>query len=73
MERVRGLIGETPGRQIEKEIQNNRKVYEYDRITLVFPKKYHNFLKHFRDKQLSIHITEKDGSLTILLSENKNA
>jgi hypothetical protein len=50
---------------------NDKKIYNYDRITLVFPTEYHDLLKPLRDKQLSIHVTRKDGSLNISLSEEQ--
>jgi hypothetical protein len=50
---------------------NDKNIYNYDRITLVFPTKYHDLLKPLRDKQLSIHVTSKDGSLNISLSEEQ--
>jgi hypothetical protein len=53
----------------KRRYKNNRKIYEYDRIILVFPKEYHHLLKPLRSKQLSMLVMRKDGSLTILLSE----
>jgi hypothetical protein len=49
--------------------KNNKKIYEYDRITLVFPQKFHELLKPLRDKKLSIYITRTDRGLNISLSE----
>lgn len=55
----------------KRRYMNNKRIYEYDRITLVFPRQYHNMLKHFRDKQLSISVTRKDRSLDVSLSEDQ--
>ena len=57
----------------KRKYKNGKKIYEYDRITLVFPREYHDLLKLLQGKQLSIHVTKKDGSLNILLSENKQS
>ncbi len=51
--------------------KNNKKIYEYDRITLVFPQKYHDMLKPLREKKLSIYITRTDNGLNISLLENQ--
>lgn len=50
--------------------KNGRKIYEYDRILLVFPREYHDLLKPLRDKQLSIRVIRKDGRINISLSES---
>jgi hypothetical protein len=55
----------------KRRYKNGRRIYEYDRITLVFPREYHDILKPFRDMQLSIQVVRKDQSLSILLSEKK--
>jgi hypothetical protein len=57
----------------KKRYKTKRRIYEYDRITLVFPRKYHSLLKPFQGKQLSIQVTGKDQSLNILLSEDKQS
>jgi len=53
----------------KRKYKNGRKIYQYNRITLVFPKEYHDLLKLLRDKELSIHVVKKDGSINISLSE----
>ncbi|HUK85422.1 MAG TPA: hypothetical protein VLU95_06140 [Candidatus Acidoferrum sp.] len=55
----------------KKRYKTKRRIYEYDRITLVFPKKYHSLLKSLQDKQLSIQVIGKDKSLNITLSEDQ--
>jgi hypothetical protein len=55
----------------KRKYKNGRKIYQYDRITLVFPKEYHDLLKLFRDKKLSIQVVKKDGSINISLSEDQ--
>ena len=54
----------------KRRYMNDKKIYEYDRVTLVFPRKYHDLLKPLRGKQLSIQVIRKDKSLNILLSED---
>ena len=51
--------------------KNKRKIYEYERITLVFPKKYHYLLKPLRGKQISVKVSQIDGNLNITLSDDK--
>jgi hypothetical protein len=55
----------------KRKYKNGRKIYQYDRINLVFPKEYHDLLKLFRDKELSIYVVRKDGSINISLSESQ--
>ena len=54
----------------KRRYKNGRKIYEYDRITLVFPRKHHSVLKPLRGKQLCIQVANKDGSVNILLYES---
>jgi len=54
----------------KRHYMNNKKIYEYDRITLVFPRQYHDLLKPLRGKQLSIRVIGKDRCLNISLSED---
>jgi hypothetical protein len=54
-----------------RKYKNNKKIYVYDRITLVFPQKYHDMLKPLREKKLSIYITRTDNGLNISLLENQ--
>ena len=54
-----------------RKYKNNKRIYEYDRITLVFPQKYHDLLKPLQDKKLSIYITRTDRDLNISLSEDQ--
>lgn len=53
----------------KRRYKNGKIIYEYDRITLVFPREFHDLLKSFRGKNLSIHVIRKDENLTILLSK----
>lgn len=55
----------------KRKYKNGRKIYNYDRITLVFPSEYHDLLKFFKGKQLSIQVTKKEGTINISLSERK--
>ena len=57
----------------KRRYKNGRKIYEYDRITLVFPRECHDLLKSLRGKNLSIHVIRKDDSLSILLSESRQS
>ena len=57
----------------KRRYKNGRRVYEYDRILLVFPREYRELLKTFRGKQLLIHIVKKDGGLNISLSERQQS
>ena len=54
----------------KRRYMNDKKIYKYDRITLVFPREYHDLLKPLRGKQLSIQVTKKDKCLNITLSED---
>ena len=53
--------------------KNKRKIYEYERITLVFPKKHHHLLKPLQGKQISVKVSQIDGNLNITLSEDKQS
>lgn len=55
----------------KRKYKNGRKIYNYDRITLVFPSKYHDLLKLFKGKQLLIQVTKRDETINISISERK--
>lgn len=57
----------------KRRYKNGRKIYKYDRITLVFPTKYHDVLKSFREKQLSIRVVVNAESISILLTEGSKS
>ncbi len=59
--------------QSKRRYKNGRKIYEYQRITLVFPVEYHDMLKPLRNKQLSIQVNKKDANLNIELSEGQQS
>ncbi len=54
----------------KRKYKNGRKIYVRSH-NLVFQKEHHNLLKLFRDKELSIHVVKKYGSLSITLSEKQ--
>jgi hypothetical protein len=57
----------------KRKYKNNRIIYEYERISLVIPKKYHNLMKLFQGKQLSINVVKNGENLNITLSEDKQS
>jgi hypothetical protein len=57
----------------KRRYKNGRKIYSYDRITLVFPREYYDLLKPFQGKKLAINIAKKDEALNISLSEGKQS
>ena len=50
-----------------------KRTYEYDRMSLHIPKKYHETVKPFLDQDFAVRLTEENGSLTIVLTPNRNA
>jgi len=53
-------------------IRYKRKVYEYDRILLIFPIKSHQLLLALRGKELKIAVTKQGKAYNISIKENEN-
>jgi hypothetical protein len=50
-----------------KRYLNSKRVYEYERVSLHIPRKYHETIKPFLDKDWQMEIVVQNGSLIIML------
>ena len=53
---------------VRKRYLNDKHVYEYKRISLNIPRKFHKIVEPFLGKQLKISVTAKDDIVTITLN-----
>ena len=49
-----------------------RKTYEYERISLHFPRETNQTLQSLWNKQLRLKVTEKDGAYNVSLTDTEN-
>jgi hypothetical protein len=57
---------------VRKRYLNNKRLYEYKRISLNIPRKFHTLVNPFLGKQLNMEVCAKENALTITLKMNKN-
>jgi hypothetical protein len=50
---------------------NSKRVYEYERVSLHIPRKFHELIKPFLKRDLEMKITAQNGSLVIVLTTKK--
>jgi len=51
-----------------KRYLNSKRVYEYERVSLNIPRKYHEIIKPFLEQDFDVNVTVENGSLVITLS-----
>lgn len=51
-----------------KRYLGSKQVYEYERMSLYIPRKFHNKVKAFLKQDLDMEVTTKGGSLVITLT-----
>jgi len=56
-----------------KRYLNSKRVYEYERVSLHIPRKYHELIKQFLKQDFTVRVIEENGSLTIILTPSRNA
>ena len=52
-----------------KRYLNSKRVYEYERVSLHIPRKFHELIKPFLKRDLEMKITAQNGSLVIVLTK----
>jgi hypothetical protein len=55
----------------KKRYLNSKRTYEYERMSLDIPKKFHEILKPFLEKQLNIDVRRENDAAVISLSPVK--
>ena len=58
-------------RLARKRYLNSKRVYEYERISLHVPKKFHEAIKPYLEKDLDLKVTIEKGSLVVTLTPLK--
>lgn len=57
---------------VRKRYLNNKRLYEYRRISLTIPRKFHMAVEPFLGKQLEMEVSAKEGTITITLNVGKD-
>jgi CO dehydrogenase/acetyl-CoA synthase beta subunit len=58
-------------RSARKRYLNNKRVYEYERISLHIPKKFHEAIKPYLEEDLDLKVTTEEDSLVVTLTPLK--
>ena len=58
---------------IRKRYKNGRRVYQYERVSLVFPSEFHDLMKQLRNRQLRMNVTKQGITTIIALTETEGA
>jgi len=58
-------------RLARKRYLKSKQVYEYERISLHIPKKFHETVRPYLKEDLDLEVTAESGSLTIVLTPVK--
>jgi hypothetical protein len=58
-------------RLARKRYLKNKRVYEYERVSLHIPKKFHDAIKPYLEEDLDLKVTTEKNSLTIILTPVK--
>ena len=53
---------------VRKRYLNNKRLYEYRRVSLNVPRRFHNVVEPFLGKQLQMKVSSKEGVITITLN-----
>jgi hypothetical protein len=53
---------------VRKRYLNNKRLYEYKRVSLNVPRRFHNVVEPFLGKQLQMKVNAKEGVITITLN-----
>ena len=57
----------------KKRYLRSKRIYEYERMYLHIPKKFHEIVKAFLKQDFTVRVIEEKGSLTIILTPSMNA
>ena len=58
---------------VRKRYLNDKRVYEYRRVSLNVPRKFHKLVEPFLGKQLKMGVSAKEGVIVITLNVDKDA
>ncbi len=58
---------------VRKRYLNGKRIYEYKRISLNVPRKFHKAVEPFLGKQLKMNVSTKEGAITITLNVDNDA
>jgi len=53
---------------VRKRYLNNKRLYEYRRVSLNVPRRFHSIVEPFLGKQLQMRVNSKEGVITITLT-----
>lgn len=53
---------------VRKRYMNKKRIYEYKRVSLNIPTRFHKTVEPFLDKQLQMKMIAKDNAITITLN-----
>jgi hypothetical protein len=54
-----------------KRYLNSKRIYEYERVSLHIPRKYHELIKPFLNQDLGVSVAAEKGSIVITLTPQK--
>jgi len=54
---------------IKKRYKNGRRVYHYERVSLDFPREFHELMKTLRNRRLKMDVTQQGKTTNITLTE----
>jgi len=58
---------------VRKRYLNNKRLYEYRRVSLNVPRKFHKVVEPFLGKQLKMEISAKENVIIITLNVGRDA
>lgn len=53
---------------VKKRYLNNKRIYEYKRISLNVPRKFHKLVEPFLDREFQVRVTAEKNAITITLN-----
>ncbi len=56
---------------IKKRYKNGKRIYQYEQISLIFPKELHELLKCLRNRQLEIKASKEGKTTRITLTDSQ--
>ncbi len=56
---------------VRKNYMNKKRLYAYKRISLNVPRKFHNLVEPFLDKDFEMEVTANEGTIIITLGAGK--
>jgi len=58
---------------VRKRYLNKKRLYEYKRVSLNVPRRFHKIVEPLLGKQLQMRVSAKEGVITITLNVSKDA